>query len=679
MINLIVENNLVKLNKLENEDYKIFVNTYLVKYEETLQVDRFSSTKYKKKFKSVRERRNLYSEDDKYIYFSKGILDFIPKENLYITDLSTSTIIEPTSTLEEIKKSLPMFDLRDDQVIAVNKCLKLKRGVIQLPTATGKSAIITSVVKNLIKFNPDIKILVLAPTLSTVSNIYDTLEECNVDVGSFSDTKNTKDHAVTTSLVQSLIAESKKDPELLENVNAVFYDECLPGNSKILMADYSHKTIEEIYEDDTVTEVMSFNLETNRYESKKILKKYKSEFNSKFWKLYYVNPLNNKLEGVICTKNHKIYVKNKGYIPLEEINLDDLIKIDLPLIRDNFVFTNATFVKIYKIVPNIGKTQKYRFNIEVEDNHNYFANDVLVSNCHHLKCDTWNTLNRLLHNVEYSIGFSALSIDKEEIYKTDIRTLSYDAALIVGCTGKVMMHMDPSYYIENRIIAQPIVFRVNHYVSLPDNLDESNWSQLVKAGLLSTERSIKIIEIAQIFSKYQRKILILVSEKEHAFILGEMLKDNGESNFGISFGAGEGYIYDKNFTETDTEINNVNYKKIESLKVVDSLAKGDIHVLLASIHLDEGVDVKQLDACILACSGKKDRRIIQRVGRVLRKSKTGKYAYIIDFTDYGSKVLNKQSNQRLKLYQENIGISNDYIADVTVDEVEDKFKRLENL
>ena len=156
MINLIVENNLVKLNKLENEDYKIFVNTYLVKYEETLQVDRFSSTKYKKKFKSVRERRNLYSEDDKYIYFSKGILDFIPKENLYITDLSTSTIIEPTSTLEEIKKSLPMFDLRDDQVIAVNKCLKLKRGVIQLPTATGKSAIITSVVKNLIKFNPDI-------------------------------------------------------------------------------------------------------------------------------------------------------------------------------------------------------------------------------------------------------------------------------------------------------------------------------------------------------------------------------------------------------------------------------------------------------------------------------------------------------------------------------------------
>ena len=101
--------------------------------------------------------------------------------------------------------------------------------------------------------------------------------------------------------------------------------------------------------------------------------------------------------------------------------------------------------------------------------------------------------------------------------------------------------------------------------------------------------------------------------------------------------------------------------------------------MLASIHLDEGVDVKQLDACILACSGKKDRRIIQRVGRVLRKSKTGKYAYIIDFTDYGSKVLNKQSNQRLKLYQENIGISNDYIADVTVDEVEDKFKRLENL
>ena len=129
---------------------------------------------------------------------------------------------------------------------------------------------------------------------------------------------------------------------------------------------------------------------------------------------------------------------------------------------------------------------------------------------------------------------------------------------------------------------------------------------------------------------------------------------------------------------TDPE-GKVTYDSDDSLEVVRKL--GDhFNVLIATSHLDEGVDIKSLDACILACGGKKDRRIVQRVGRVLRRSKTGRYAYVIDFTDSGSKVLSRQSSSRLNMYKKDIGVPRDLIYDgILVSEIEKEFKKLEGL
>lgn len=681
MVKLIVVKNSVFLPKAQ-EDCRRFVLTYLVKYESVSKMDYRAMRQYgTRKLKTVKERRCLFVEDDTFVKFARGILELIPTSEYEVEYNAPDDLITPQLTYEEIKKTPTQFDLRDDQIVAVNKCLLFKRGVIQLPTATGKSVIISSVIKRLSEANPSAKILTLAPTLSTVKNINDTFITNGLDSKVFGHPDKEINSTVTAALVQSLIKQSKKEPKLLEDINAVFYDECLPYNSLVLLPNFQTVQIGDIYTDDSINEVLSYNIDTDTYESKKIIRKYRSEFNDRFCKVYYEDKLSGKLKGITCTRNHKIYTKNRGYVPAEELTPDDIIKIDYEFTRNWKSLLKYTYVPVKRITLNVGKVAKYKYNIEVEDNHNYFANNVLVSNCHHISCDTWNHLNDLLPNAEYSIGFSALSIDKDEIYIRDFKDLSYTSSLIVGSTGRVLMHMEPSYYIEKGIIAKPIVFRIIHNEPLPSNFDESQWSELSKVGLMSTVRTNKIANLTAVFNKYKRKILILVSERQYAFRISEFLYRYDVTNFGISFGSGEGYTY-KGVTDEVIEgetITTVEYNPEDSMDVVDKFNEGNLNILIATSHLDEGVDVKGLDACVLAGGGKKDRRIIQRIGRVLRKTKNGKYAYIIDFTDSASKVLSRQSNSRLKVYKEKLGVTDEFIYEIPVENFEKEFIKLEQL
>ena len=57
----------------------------------------------------------------------------------------------------------------------------------------------------------------------------------------------------------------------------------------------------------------------------------------------------------------------------------------VPLFNEHFCVR-----KITKIEPSV-LTGNHRFNIEVEDNHTYFANGILVANCHHVTATTFSS------------------------------------------------------------------------------------------------------------------------------------------------------------------------------------------------------------------------------------------------------------------------------------------------
>src|SRR3712207_3695626 len=55
----------------------------------------------------------------------------------------------------------------------------------------------------------------------------------------------------------------------------------------------------------------------------------------------------------------------------------------------------------------IGESVDYVYDISVEDNHNFLANDVIVSNCHHIPSATMNTVAQACKDAYYRIGVSA--------------------------------------------------------------------------------------------------------------------------------------------------------------------------------------------------------------------------------------------------------------------------------
>jgi len=283
--------------------------------------------------------------------------------------------------------------------------------------------------------------------------------------------------------------------------------------------------------------------------------------------------------------------------------------------------------------------------IDLKDNPNLLDNFNIVfwDEVHHSRCDTWLQLNKALRNVEYSLGFSALAIDEGNI--SDLSRMDLDERLIVGSTGSVLIHINSLFYIDKGILATPVIFQINNIIDrgLSGN---KVWTYLFAEGISSADRNNRVADVVEFFYQFKRKVLVLVGTKEQAFVIAEMLRDkNKELSYGISFGNKVSYLNDTKVTDD----------------IVSMFDTNDISILLATTHLDEGIDIKNLDVCILASGGKKDRRLIQRLGRVLRKTKKGRYAYIIDFADKGNGILSRHATYRLNLYKNLIEVPSDLI------------------
>ena len=331
--------------------------------------------------------------------------------------------------------------------------------------------------------------------------------------------------------------------------------------------------------------------------------------------------------------------------------------------------------------------------------------------CHHIKADTWTLLNLSVRNAEYSIGLSALAIDQKHKFETSPRKLSLDESLIVAATGKLVSYIPAGYYISNGILAQPIILQLNLTDEIPIAKTENDWHKIRELVLESPERTSLFNFAASVLSKYGRRSLMLVGTKKQAFKFAKGLCETygftdrvGIAYSGVCYlvdaaryaeliGLKPAYLEKYESTEEalmqyilNNPVTPLSEKEFEKCMVkseestVELFDKGKISILLATTILDEGVDVKELDAVFLTGGGKKARRIIQRVGRALRKSKTGKFAYIIDMIEPCNKVLMRQASERIRTYKTELQLEEDRIyKKITANDFEETFCKLEEI
>jgi superfamily II DNA or RNA helicase len=130
-----------------------------------------------------------------------------------------------------------------------------------------------------------------------------------------------------------------------------------------------------------------------------------------------------------------------------------------------------------------------------------------------------------------------------------------------------------------------------------------------------------------------KKPLIIATALEHCDNILKSIKSTG-LNFKVVTG--------KDKTDIRTE-------------ALNCLSDGQIDGIICTAIMDEGIDVRDINAIILAGGGKSVPMLYQRVGRATRKKEENNYAIIVDFIDSHNFVLNKHSNLRKRIVEQQKG------------------------
>lgn len=247
------------------------------------------------------------------------------------------------------------------------------------------------------------------------------------------------------------------------------------------------------------------------------------------------------------------------------------------------------------------------------------AEMTIYDECQMLAAKTLQVINSASENAYYKYGFSG----------TPFRDDNADLLLEAVC-GKIIAEVTPTELIRDNYLVKPTIY----FLNVPEYAGDisSQYPSIYKTYIVENEvRNDKIIKSAEKLIGAGRKVLILVKNIRH----GEILYEELEKKFVVYFVKGD----------IDSEERNT---------IRQDFIKGKIDLIIASVVYDQGVDLPNLDALILAGSGKSSGRALQRIGRVIRPAKGKKDAIVIDFLD-NAKYLLEHSRKRMDIYSREAG------------------------
>jgi len=175
-------------------------------------------------------------------------------------------------------------------------------------------------------------------------------------------------------------------------------ERCISSGT-LIQTDQGEMTIDEIVNDQLSVNVLSYNHETGELEYKPVIGWSRIDNHEKQWvKLETNNSV------LVCTGDHLIFdVYDETYL----IPQPDMLLLE----TDNEMYDMAFPSPLQSLEDVTAQTTSPLFDITIQDNHNFFANNILVHNCQNLKAqifqteDTWtpvqnevdqNTIDRLI-------------------------------------------------------------------------------------------------------------------------------------------------------------------------------------------------------------------------------------------------------------------------------------------
>lgn len=326
------------------------------------------------------------------------------------------------------------------------------------------------------------------------------------------------------------------------------------------------------------------------------------------------NPQNNKIENLLLMTDfahksyHKSYPNNDFVLDKEKEKQLDRIK-ELQKLQPKTIQEKLIPREIIRIEISKAHTGINFYDIEVEDNHNFFANGILSSNCQILAAKSFEILSKYLINSRFRLGFSA----------TPRRDDGNDN-LIYANTGQVVYKLNAKNLIAKNVLVNPIAI---FYKYKSESVVTDNWQSEYEEGLVNNlKRNHIIIKLANDYAKEGKQVMILSTRIKHCEYLQNIIEDSK-----LIFG------------KTDDKIR---YDVLEDFK------EGKFKILIGNIKIfNKGLNIKNLNVVINAAGNLGEVITIQTIGRALRKSPGKKEALYLDFIDNGN-YLHEHSMSRIE-------------------------------
>ena len=245
-------------------------------------------------------------------------------------------------------------------------------------------------------------------------------------------------------------------------------------------------------------------------------------------------------------------------------------------------------------------TDDTTYDIEVADNHNFYADNILVSNCHKVKSD--NKISKIVSKIKtiHKYGFTG-TLPEDQIDKWSI-------------SGK----FGPTIYEKTSFDLRTEDFLVNvvvktidiTYNSSPPNLTTNKYKNELTFLHTNTFRNNFILSLCQ---KLTNNTLVLINFISHGEVIYELLSTL--TNKKVFFIRGSVDVDQREEIKQIMENNN------------------DVICVAISAIFSTGVNIKNLHNIIFAAGGKSFVRTVQSIGRGLRKHDNKDKLVIFDIAD----------------------------------------------
>ncbi len=156
---------------------------------------------------------------------------------------------------------------------------------------------------------------------------------------------------------------------------------CLPAGVKVTLADGSLMPIEKLKPGQ---EVLSFNFLKGHVEPKRVVRTFSNpEVGRKILRITH------QLGALDCTADHKVYTLTRGFVPSSQVCKEDKMLFLAEIEKESANLSTSykppeilqCQVSRIERLPEKESKEALVYDIEVEDNHNFFADGILVSNC----------------------------------------------------------------------------------------------------------------------------------------------------------------------------------------------------------------------------------------------------------------------------------------------------------